>query len=454
MHPSLTSVRNFGFFALAFVVAVLSSVQQPMAQEAQSASAASTKAFSQQELDELLAPIALYPDALLAQVFMASTYPMEIVEASRWSKANPNLKGKALEDALQGQSWDPAVKSIVAVPQVLRMMDEKLEWTNKLGDAFLAQQEEVMETTQRLRAKAKEAGNLESSSEQTVKTEGESGQTLVIIESAEPETVYVPVYNPTTIYGTWWYSYPPPYYYYPPGYVARPGLWFAAGVIVGGAIWGNCNWRRNNVNINVNRYNSFNRVNIKNNNWKHNPEHRKGAAYRDKATASKYGRGGDRAAIKSREQFRGRAEQGRSELKSMDRGQLNNQVRTADRAGKELSPLSSGGMGSRAARMDTPRSSGNTGSRAARMDTPHSSGNTGSRAARMDTPLSSGNTGSRAARMDTGSAGSRDRSSGSRGGGFSGVGSGASTRAASTRGSSSFGSRGMGGRSRGGGGRR
>jgi hypothetical protein len=347
---------------------------------------------------------------------------MEIVEASRWSKANPNLKGKALEDALQGQSWDPAVKSIVAVPQVLRMMDEKLEWTNKLGDAFLAQQEEVMETTQRLRAKAKEAGNLESSSEQTVKTEGESGQTLVIIESAEPETVYVPVYNPTTIYGTWWYSYPPPYYYYPPGYVARPGLWFAAGVIVGGAIWGNCNWRRNNVNINVNRYNSFNRVNIKNNNWKHNPEHRKGAAYRDKATASKYGRGGDRAAIKSREQFRGRAEQGRSELKSMDRGQLNNQVWTADRAGKELSPLSSGGMGSRAARMDT--------------------------------PLSSGNTGSRAARMDTGSAGSRDRSSGSRGGGFSGVGSGASTRAASTRGSSSFGSRGMGGRSRGGGGRR
>jgi hypothetical protein len=433
MHPSLTPVRNLGFLVLAFVVTVLPSVQQPMAQEAQSATAAGTRAFSQQELDELLAPIALYPDALLAQVFMASTYPMEVVEASRWAKANPNLKGKDLEDALQGQSWDPAVKSIVAVPQVLTMMDEKLDWTQKLGDAFLAQQKEVMETVQNLRAKAKEAGNLQSTSEQTVKTEVEGSQTLVIIESAEPEKVYVPVYNPTTIYGTWWYSYPPPYYYYPPGYVARPGLWFAAGVIVGGAIWGNCNWRRNDININVNRYNSFNKVNIKNNSWKHNPNHRKGVAYRDKATASKYGRGGDRAATKSREQFRGRADQGRSDLKGMDRAQLNNQVRTADRAGKELSPRSGG---------DSRATTGNLSSR------------------------TGGNTGPRAASMDTGSAGSRDLSSrsgggsgsrastGSRGGGFSGVGSGASTRAASTRGSSSFGSRGMGGGSRGGGGGR
>lgn len=431
MHYSLTLVRNFGFLALAFVVAVLPSIQQPMAQAAQSATADSTKTFSQQELDELLAPIALYPDALLAQVFMASTYPMEVVEASRWAKANPNLKGEELEDALQGQSWDPAVKSIVAVPQVLTMMDEKLEWTQKLGDAFLAQQEDVMETAQKLRTKAKEAGNLESSSEQTVKTEEESGQTVVIIESAEPETVYVPVYNPTTIYGTWWYSYPPPYYYYPPGYVARPGLWFAAGVIVGGAIWGNCNWRRNNVNINVNRYNSFNRVNVKNNNWNHNPKHRKGAAYRDKATASKYGQRGDRASTKSREQFRGRAEQGRSEMKSMDRGQLNNQVRTADRAGKELSSRSGGN--SRAG-------TDNLSSRAG--------GNAGSRPARMDT----GSAGSRNRSSGSGSSGSR-ASSGSRGG-FSGVGSGASTRAASTRGSSSFGSRGMGRGSRGGGGRR
>lgn len=326
MIRTLFSPRSLVLFWVVACLAIL-----PVSR-AQQASAPAAKTFSQQELDELLAPIALYPDALLAQVLMASTYPLEIVEAARWSKANPDVKGKALEDAMQKQPWDPSVKALTSVPQVLTMMDQKLDWTQKLGDAFLAQQADVMKTAQKLRAKAEEAGNLKSTPEQTVKTEKENNETVYVIDSANPDVIYVPTYNPAVIYGTWWYPYPPPYYYYPPGYVVRPGLWFATGIIVGGAIWGGCNWGRNQVNININRYNSFNRTNISNGSWKHNVEHRKGVAYRDSATAQRYNRGGDARAVQSREQFRGRAEAGRAELQGMDRNQLRSQVATADRA--------------------------------------------------------------------------------------------------------------------------
>jgi len=443
MNLSVTPASRLAYLLLCAAIMLVPIARQPVAQDAPAAAASA--AFSQQELDELLAPIALYPDPLLAQVFMASTYPMEIVEAARWLKANPDLKDKALEDALQGQSWDPAVKAITAVPQVLTMMDEKLDWTQKLGDAFLAQQEQVMQTVQSLRGKAKDAGNLESTPEQTVKTETQGGQTVVIIESSKPDVVYVPTYNPATIYGPWWYPYPPPYYYYPPGYVLGVGLWFTTGVIVGSAIWGGCNWHRHSVNININRYNSFNRTNIKTGDWRHNPSHRKGVAYRDNATAQKFNRGGDRAAAKSREQFRGRAEQGRAELKDMDRGRLDRQVREADRAApaRDRSRVGGGDAGARpdlGASRDRP-------SRDAKPST-GASRDLASRDARASTgagrDLSSRTGGSR---------GSGGASGGSRGGGFSGVGSGSSTRAASSRGSASFGSRGGGG-ARGGGGRR
>jgi len=370
-----------------------------------------TKSFSQQDLDELLAPIALYPDALLAQVLMASTYPLEVVQAARWQKANPNLKDKALEDALQGQPWDPAVKSLATLPQVLTMMNEKLEWTTKLGDAFLAQQADVMKTAQRLRKKAADAGNLASTPEQTVRTEVQNEQSVVIIEPAQPEKVYVPTYDPAVVYGPWWYSYPPPYYYYPPGYYAGAGLfWFTAGAIVGGALWGGCGWGNNEININTNRYNNFNRTNISDGKFKHNAEHRKGASYRDRATAQKYNRGGDARASQAREQFRGRAESGRSELKGMDRGQLQSQVSAADRGGRDRA--------------------GSSGSQR---------GELGSR----------GSGGSASQRGDLGSRGG-GASSSSRGGGFSGAGNGASTRTASSRGSASRGGGGRGG----GGGRR
>ena len=277
-------------------------------------SGSNAKTFTQQELDQLLAPIALYPDALLAQVLMASTYPLEIVEADRWVKANPGLKEKALEDALQKQSWDPSVKSLAAFPQVLVMMSEKIDWTQKLGDAFLAQQADVLATAQALRNKAVAQGNLKDSKEQKVTTEKTETTTIVKIEPSNPEVVYVPTYDPTIVYGAWPYPAYPPYYYYPPGYAAGAAFFgFTAAVIVGGALWGNCNWGGGNVNINVNRYNNFNRTNISNGNWNHNAAHRGAVPYKDKRVAQQYGRG-QSANAASREQFRGRAEAGRSEI--------------------------------------------------------------------------------------------------------------------------------------------
>jgi len=278
------------------------------------AAAPATKPVTQQELDQLLAPIALYPDALLAQVLMASTYPLEVLEADRWVKANSTLKDKALEDALQKQSWDPSVKSLAVFPQVLTMMSDKLDWTQKLGDAFLAGQKEVMSTVQGLRQKASAQGNLKDTDQQKVTTEKVESTTIIKIEPAKPEVVYVPTYNPTVVYGSWWWPSYPPYYYYPPGYVAGAALvGFTAGVIVGGALWGGVNWGRGDVDINVNRYNNFNRTNIQNNNWQHNASHRGAVPYKDRATAQQYGRG-QAGNAQSREQFRGRAEAGQQAI--------------------------------------------------------------------------------------------------------------------------------------------
>jgi hypothetical protein len=366
------------------------------------------KTFTQQDLDELMAPIALYPDALMAQILMASTYPLEVVEAARWSKANPNVKDKALEDAMQKQTWDPSVKALTSVPQVLTMMNEKIDWTQKLGDAFLAQQADLLKTAQSLRKKAEAAGNLKSDDKLTVTKTTEENVQVIKIEQPNPQVVYVPTYNPSTIYGPWWYAAPPPYYYYPPGYVAGSAFWFATGVAVGAAIWGNIGWGGNNVNINVNKYNNFNKTNISNGNWNHNADHRGGVGYRDNATANKYNRGGDRQAAQSRDQFRGRAEQGRSELSSMDKGQLNSRVDSANRQSGNLGGGDRAGASQRA-----------------------SSGNFGG-----------------GERGGGGGASSRGGGGGG-GGGFSGAGGGgASARAASSRGGMS---RGGGGGGRGGG---
>ena len=384
------------------LTALMLALNPAFAQQAPATNAATSnpaaKTFSQQDLDQLVAPIALYPDPLLAQIFMASTYPLEVVEAARWSKANPKVSGQALETAMASQSWDPAVKSLTSVPQVLQQMNENLSWTQKLGDAFLAQQDDLMNTVQALRAKAAAAGNLKTTEQQVVKTETQGSQTIYVVESPKPDVIYVPTYNPSVVYGAWWYP-TPPYYMYPPSYVYPPGLAFATGVLVGAAIWGNCNWGwggRNNVNVNVNRYNSFNRTNISNNNWNHNVNHRGGVAYKDKNVARQYNRGGNAQATQARENFRGRAEAGRSDLKGMDRNELNNRVQQADRG----------------AQASTRDRAGNAGTR--------ESASTRDRSATAGT------------RDQT--AGSRDRSGS---GGFSGVGNGASTREASQRGSSS-----------------
>jgi hypothetical protein len=290
------------------------------------------KVFKQEELDQMLAPIALYPDSLLAQVLMAATYPLEIVQADRFAKKNKDLKGDKLLEAAKNEDWDPNVKSLIQFPDVIGMMSDKLDWTTKLGDAFLAQQKDVMDSVQRLRKKAQEAGNLKTTKEQTVIVEKET----IIIQPANPQVVYVPSYSPTVVYGTWAYPAYPPYPYYPPGYGMAFG--FMAGVAVGssGCCWGNCNWGGGDVDIDVNRNNNFTKNNYSGDRvnhyqkqggqggrqqWQHNPQNRKGAAYRDNNTAQKFNRGTSSDAAKSREAFRGRSDQGRQDMSRGSAGQ-------------------------------------------------------------------------------------------------------------------------------------
>ncbi|MCX5739084.1 MAG: DUF3300 domain-containing protein, partial [Proteobacteria bacterium] len=322
--PSLRNAARAAEAALALLLAVLVSLPWPGVVVAQDVAQGDAQAatFSPEELEQVVAPSALYPDSLLAQVMMASTYPLEIVEAARWAKANPGLKDKALDDALQSQTWDASVKSLVAFPQVLTMMNDELAWTQKLGDAFLAQQSDVMYAVQ----------------QRVIVEPAPQGETTVIrIEPASPQVVYVPTYNPTVVYGSWPYPSYPPYSYYPPGYTAAASvLSFGVGMAVGSALWGGYNWGGGyghgyghgyggNVDIDVNRYNNYsnnvtrnydrNSVNNKfqDGKWQHDGSHRKGVQYRDKGVQNKYGQG-NRGNVQSREAFRGRAEQGRQQM--------------------------------------------------------------------------------------------------------------------------------------------
>ena len=269
-----------------------------------------------EQLDALVAPIALYPDALLAQILMASTYPLEVIEAERWVTANKNLKDDALKEAVGKQSWDDSVKSLVATPSVLDMMSDKLDWTQKLGDAVLAQQPDIMDAIQRLRQKAQANDKLTSNQQQTVSTEQQDGKQVIVITPAQPNTVYVPYYNPAVVYGQWPSPAYPPYYWPPPAYIGAgilaTGLAFGAGYALGrwagGGYWGGgMNWGGNNINVNRN-------VNINNinhgggNNWAHNPAHRQGVRYSNANVAQKFG--GNRNALaggaQNRMDFRGR----------------------------------------------------------------------------------------------------------------------------------------------------
>ena len=251
--------------------------------------------FSQAELDQMMAPVALYPDSLLSQILMASTYPDQVSEAVEWSKKNPKQQGDAAVKAVKDKAWDPSVASLVAFPQVLAMMGNKPDWVKKMGDAFLAEPDNVMKTVQELRKKAKDSGNLKSTEQQKVTTQGQT----IIIQPANPQVVYVPAYNPTVVYGAWWWpAYPPYYYPPPPGYSFATGMaagvGFGIGIAVTNCLWGGFDWHHYNVNINVNHFNNINvnhRLNVNKNtvSWKHNAVNRQGVPYADKASAKKYG---------------------------------------------------------------------------------------------------------------------------------------------------------------------
>lgn len=289
------------FFALILFGIGLSSLNQANAQ--------SSSLLKAEELDQLVAPIALYPDTLLSQVLIASTYPLELVEAERWVGQNKGLKGDALKKAADAKKWDDSVKSLTAVPDVLAMMSDKLDWTQKLGDAVLAQQPDVMDAIQRLRQKAQANDKLKTNKQQKVTTSAQGGKNYIVIEPAEPNIVYVPYYDPAIVYGSWPYPAYPPYYFAAPGYIAgaaiATGVAFAAGVAVGawarpGNWWGGSfNWGNNNININ-------NDIDInKRNNWVHNPDHRQGVRYNNENVKQKFSKG-DIRDKDQRMDFRGR----------------------------------------------------------------------------------------------------------------------------------------------------
>jgi hypothetical protein len=247
------------------------------------------------QLDQLVAPIALYPDPLVAQVLMASTYPLEVVQADRFAKENKKLKDKKLKEALDKQDWDASVKELVSTPTVLATMSDQLDWTQKLGDAVLAQQADVMDAIQRLRAKAQDNGKLETTKQQTVTVKQEAGQQVIEIEPASPDVVYVPYYDPAVVYGEWSYPDYPPYYYPPPsGYIVggaiATGLAWGAAYAVGREIWSdNIDWNGGDINIDVDRNIDIDRnVDIDRNKWQHDSHHRRGVKYDNDAVRNKF----------------------------------------------------------------------------------------------------------------------------------------------------------------------
>jgi hypothetical protein len=294
------------------------------------------------QLDALVAPIALYPDPLLSQTLVASTYPLEIIQLQQWLEKNKDLKGQALTDAAMKQPWDTSIQAMVVLPDVVKRLADDIQWTTDLGNAFLAQQADVMDAVQRMRKKAQDTGALKSSEQQTVETQVVEEKTVIVVQPASTEVIYVPTYNPTVVDGPPIYPYPPIYYPPPPppgAYLGAAMITFGIGMAVGAA-WGGhygwgCGWGHNNVYINVN--NNFNRHTDINrggggNNWQHNPEHRGGAPYSNKATANKYG-GTARGDSAANRQANARQQVGRQ----------GGNVSSSNRGGAGVSDRSSGG---------------------------------------------------------------------------------------------------------------
>jgi hypothetical protein len=391
------------------------------------------------QLDSLVAPIALYPDPLLSQVLVASTYPLEIIQLEQWLEKNKNLKDQALTDAVQKQDWDPSIQAMAVLPDVAKRLADDIKWTTDLGNAFLAQQSDVMDAVQRMRMKAKDAGYLKSNEQMKVETKVVETKTVVVIEQANPQVVYVPTYSPVVVYGPPVYPYPPIYYPPPSYYAAGVAIAFGVGIAIGSSYhggWGyNCGWGHTNVYVNVNNnyishynktnINNVNRNNINNvntsninnanrnasNTWQHNPQHRGGTPYSDKATANKYG-GSARGDSMSTRQANARQQQG---LNSRQQPSVNNRA------------------GSNAGATGANRASSNAGANPSNMGANRGTGGGGDNIGNRQVPSSDA---------------SRNKSA------FGGASSKASTQASSARGASSMGaSRGAGGSRSGGGGR-
>jgi hypothetical protein len=347
---------------------------QPSTQDAAPPEQAEAK-IPNDQLDSLVAPIALYPDPLLAQVLAASTYPLEIIQLQQWLQQHKDLKDQALVDAVKKQDWDPSVQAMAPLPDALKQLAENVKWTTDLGNAFLAQQADVMDAVQRMRGKAKDAGNLKSTEQQKVETKVVESKSVVVIEQANPEVIYVPSYNPTVVYGPPVYPYPP-ITYPPPGYYAA-GMAISFGIgLAMGAAWGGgwgygCGWGSNN-NITINNNNNFvsnsNRTNINNrsstrtgsgNNWQHNPQHRGGAPYSNRATANRYG-GTARGDSVGNRQANARQNQGqrgdRQRDSTPDRGSGSRQP-SGDRGGagrQQAGPMDRGGGADRVGNRQVP----------------------------------------------------------------------------------------------------
>jgi hypothetical protein len=274
------------------LAATIFPIEAGLAQEQPESSAPQQQLLDAAQIDQLVAPIALYPDPLLAQVLMASTYPLEVVQADRFAKTNKKLKGDKLKEALAKQDWDDSVKGLVSTPTVLATMSDKLDWTQKLGDAVLAQQADVMDAIQRLRNTAQANGKLESTKQQTVTVTQEADQQVVKIEPASPDVVYVPYYDPGVVYGEWAYPEYPPYYYPPPaGYIVggaiATGLAWGAAYAIGREIWDDIDWNRGDINIDIDR-----NVDIDRKRWEHNSYHRRGVKYDNDAVRNKFTKAG------------------------------------------------------------------------------------------------------------------------------------------------------------------
>jgi hypothetical protein len=318
MKPKRTSERVRSIVSILCTLILLPGDTPGYAQQPPSARASSstsqTATIPPEQLDSLVAPIALYPDPLLARVLAASTYPLQIIMLQRWLEKNSGLKDKQLTDAVAKQPWDPAVQELAPLTDVVKRLGDDIQWTVDLGNAFLAQQSDVMEAVQRMRKKAQDKGSLKTTEQQTVETKVIETKSVIVIEQANPQVVYVPSYNPVVVWGAPYYPYPP--IYYPPwGYAATAVASFGVGMMVGAA-WGGgwgCGWGHNDITVNNNfnrntNINGGNRNNVSGGNrtnvgsgnrastqaagggnWQHNPQNRGGTPYRDRATADRFG---------------------------------------------------------------------------------------------------------------------------------------------------------------------